>query len=216
MKNDEKRGVSKRTVAILLALVLVIGCAVGGTLAWLTAQTSEVKNTFAPSDIKVDLKESKDLDLKMVPGWTIKKDPQAAVFAGSEKAYLFVKLEKSSDFDDFMTYSIAEGWTKLALTGVTYDVYYRVVDGTTNKFDTYYSVLANDQVKVKGSVTKDQMNALLKADGTIDETKCPTLTVTAYASQYMKNNTERFSENEAWANIGNPTGETPQQPTSGT
>ena len=31
----------------------------------------------------------------------------------------------------------------------------------------------------------------------------PTLTVTAYASQYMKNNNEHFTPAEAWANVSN-------------
>ena len=44
MKN--RRNVSNKTVAILLALVLAIGCAVGGTLAWLISQTNPVVNTF--------------------------------------------------------------------------------------------------------------------------------------------------------------------------
>ena len=29
----------KRTLALLVALVLVVGCIIGGTLAWLTAKT---------------------------------------------------------------------------------------------------------------------------------------------------------------------------------
>ena len=51
---------------------------------------------------------------------------------------------------------------------------------------------------VKGSVTKEQMNAL-DAEGAAK----PTLTITAYASQLYKNATETFSASEAWNNIAN-------------
>ena len=100
-----------------------------------------------------------------------------------------MKLEKSADFDTFMTYEMAEGWTELqGYAGV----YYREVAAATA--DTTYEVLRDNQVTVKDEVTKAQMNAL-----TADT--YPTLTVTAYASQLNKNNTQTFTAAEAWANI---------------
>ena len=83
-----KRNSSKKALAMLLSLVLVIGCVAGGTLAWLTATSNEVNNVFTTSDIGVTLEESDDLNLKMVPGWTITKNPKATVTAGSEDCYL--------------------------------------------------------------------------------------------------------------------------------
>ena len=47
-----------KPLALILSLVLVIGCVAGGTLAWLNAKTDEVKNTFSTSDIGVTLKET--------------------------------------------------------------------------------------------------------------------------------------------------------------
>lgn len=185
----------KKGLILVLAVILLLASVGTGTLAWLTAKSDTVTNTFTTSDIKVELKETKT-DFRMIPGYTIDKDPKATVLAGSENCYLFVKLVKSDNFDDFMTYTIAEGWTELTgVTGVT-GVYYRVVDGTTNQIGTAYSVLAGDRVTVNGSVTKQMMNAI--ADGA---ESAPTLTVTAYASQLMKNNTERFTAVEAWANL---------------
>ena len=69
-----------------------------------------------------------------------------------------------------MTYEMAAGWT--ALNGVD-GVFYREV--RTADMGTGYSVLLNDQVTVKGSVTKEMMNSL-------EQNTYPTLTVTAYAS----------------------------------
>lgn len=178
----------KKTMALLMAMVLAVGCIIGGTLAWLTDKTPAVVNTFTTSDIDITLTETEET-YKMVPGYTIHKDPKATVVAGSEECYLFVKLEKSTNFDDYMTYEVADGWT--ALAGVD-GVYYRQIN--TADMGTAYSVLKNDQVSVKGTVTKEMMNGL-----TVNT--YPTLTVTAYASQLYKNNTETFTAAEAWENV---------------
>lgn len=186
----------KKKVLSIVAVVLVLCCAIGGTLAWLTAKSDVVTNTFTTSDIKVELKETTGTEYKMVPGQTISKDPKATVLTGSEKCYLFVKLDKSAGFDTYLEYTIADGWTKLEGSGVTDTVYYRVVDGTNNQIGTAYSVLKNDQVTVKGAVTKEQMNAL-DAEGAVK----PTLIVTAYASQLQMDATTTFTALEAWNNI---------------
>ena len=82
MKN--RRNVSNKTVAILLALVLAIGCAVGGTLAWLISQTNPVVNTFTYGDINIDLKEDTKGPYTITPGKAITKDPKVTVKANSE------------------------------------------------------------------------------------------------------------------------------------
>ncbi len=179
----------KKKIGItILALVLVIGCTIGGTLAWLTASSEKVENKFTTSDIGVDLKET-TTEYKMVPGYTISKDPKASITSGSEAAWLFVKVEKSDNYDDYMTYEMADGWT---LVSGTTNIYARKVD--TANIGTAYSVLKDDQVTVKGTVTKAMMEEAEKSQ--------PTLTFTAYASQLMKNATEEFTAAEAWANVG--------------
>ena len=193
----------KKTFVLLLALVLIAGAAVGGTLAWLTATTGEVKNTFTTSNIEITLVETKggdDREFKMIPGCTIEKDPKVTVIAGSEKCYLFVKIAESDNFDDFMTYEMAVNsdetaiWTELTGVNGVNGVYYRVVDASTT--DQEFAVLKDNQVTVKDTVTKADMEALKAADATL-----PTLTFTAYASQYMKNNTAPFTAAEAWENV---------------
>ena len=179
----------KKKVLSIVAVVLVLCCAIGGTLAWLTDKSEVVTNTFAPSNIKIELKENTGTQYKMVPGQTIAKDPAAKVLAGSEECWLFVKLEKSENFDTFMTYEMANGWEEV--TGAP-GVYARKV--LTANFGTAYSVLKGDQVTVKGTVNEGMMNGLTTAN-------YPTLTITAYASQLHKNATETFSASEAWNNI---------------
>lgn len=173
----------KKKVLSIVAVVLVLCCAIGGTLAWLTDKTASVTNTFTVGDINIELAESENLDLKMVPGNTITKDPKVTVQANSEACWLFVKVEESANFDSFMTYAMADGWT--ALPGVT-GVYYREVAATTAATD--FSVLKDNSVLVKDSVTKAMLNGL-------SETTFPTLTFTAYAVQ--KDNVN--SAADAWA-----------------
>lgn len=176
----------KRTMALLAAVLLVVGVAIGGTLAWLTAQSEVVTNTFTTSDIKIELTESTGTEYKMIPGYTIAKDPKVKVLEGSEACFLFVELEKSANFDDYMTYNMANGWE--ALINVP-NVYYREVATSPTEYD----VLQGNQVTVKGEVTSNMM--------TEAETNKPTLTVRAYASQLYKNNTDKFTAAEAWTNI---------------
>lgn len=182
----------KKSVALVLALALVVVCIIGGTLAWLTANTDPVTNTFTTSDINITLTESENLDLQMIPGYTITKDPKVTVKAGSEECYLFVKLEKSSNFDDFMNYTMADGWTQGDGTSIPPYVWYRTVNSSTS--DQEFAVIANNQVNVSGDVTKEMMNDL-------NDTTRPTLTVTAYASQFNSSNATTFTAAQAWTNV---------------
>lgn len=174
----------KRTLIILVALVAVFGMAVGGTIAWLTDQTESITNTFTVGNINIELEETVK-EFKMVPGVTIAKDPKITVMSGSEACYLFVKVEKSANLDDFIDYTMATDW--IALEGAD-GVYYMVVDATNS--DTTFSVLAGDQVTCKDTVTKVMMDALTEAT-------YPTLTFTAYAVQQSGST----SAAEAWAKV---------------
>lgn len=161
----------------MLSAALIVCATVAGTLAWLTDTTAPVVNTFTVGDINITLTESENLDLKMVPGQTITKDPKVTVKAGSEACWLFVKIEKSAYFDDFMTFEMADGWT--ALSGHA-GVYYRNVDATNA--DTGFDVLKDKKVMVLETVTKTKLEGVKNADGTPNE-NAPTLTFTAYAVQ---------------------------------
>lgn len=158
-KYTKRRGVATKTMVMVLALVLVIGISVGGTLAWLTAQTSKVTNTFTVGDINITLTETTGEEYKMVPGNTLSKNPTVGVTAGSEACWLFVKIEESTTLDSFISYSVDEGWN--ALDGVA-GVYYREVSAETAAAGTTYAVLANNQVKVLDTVTKRVCALLLR------------------------------------------------------
>lgn len=175
----------KKKLTTVLAIVLVVALSVAGTYAYLTDKTGPVVNTFTVGNVNIDLTE-KTTDYKMVPGTTINKDPKVTVKADSEDCWLFVKVVKSDNFDSFLTYDMANGWT--ALDGVN-GVFYRQVEAGTADQD--FAVLANNTVSVKSDVTKAMM------DGLTDATR-PTLTFTAYACQ-----TAGFEDNAAgaWAEV---------------
>ena len=194
---------AKKIVAALLAAVLLIGIGVGGTLAWLMDSTETITNTFSTSDIEVGLKET-TTNYQMIPGHTIAKDPKAWVDTGSVPALLFVKVEKSSNFDTYMEAEInTPAWTELtSAAGTTYKVYYTYVNGADAMGEgEAISILKDDEVKVKDTVTKEMMNAL-----TADN--YPKLTFTAYAHQLYKNDSgalsATFTAEEAWANLNPP------------
>lgn len=48
---------SKKSLTALIALILIICLAVGGTVAFIVTQTQAVKNTFTPSDVEVKIQE---------------------------------------------------------------------------------------------------------------------------------------------------------------
>lgn len=187
IRGKEENDVKKKGFALILAAALLVVGVVGGTMAWLTDKTDPVVNTFSTSDIQVELTETEE-PYKMIPGYTIHKDPAAKILAGSEDCYLFVELEKSANFDDYMEFTMAEGWQELSSVP---GVYYREVSSADS--DQSFPVLANDTVTVRGTVTKAMMETA--------KTSKPTLTITAYASQLHKNASETFTPAQAWANI---------------
>lgn len=171
---NRRRSVSSRAFIALLALVLVIGCVAGGTVAWLVAKTDPVVNTFTYGNINITLTEAAggtEKQFKIIPGTDITKDPKVTVKGGSEACYLFVKVEESGTFvEGKVTYAIANGWT--ALPGVN-GVYYRLVNAVTE--DTAFSVLEGDKITVLDTLTKDDIKDIAASH--------PTLTFTAYAVQ---------------------------------
>ena len=186
----------KKIILLVVAFVLTIAASVGVTLAWLTAKSDDVTNTFAPSDIEITLTETKGTAISngreflMVPGHRIEKDPTVTVEANSEKCYVFVEVTKTGNLDTYLTYYIADGWEVLTEGS---GVYYRTVDKTDT--DKSFSILNGDMVTVLTTVTKADMDALTS------DSLYPKLTFKAYAVQYWKTATTEFTPQEAWEQI---------------
>lgn len=197
MKKTMKR------VLPVVALVLVVALAsIGGTIAWLTATTAPVTNTFTVGNINITLDEAKvnadgkpvkedgtevtdvndaarvtENSYKLIPGNTYTKQPKVTVKANSEKCYLFVKVTEPA-LTDILTYELnTNGWTQgtgEGGNGVPTDVYYREVDASTT--DTSFELLKDNKVSIANTVTKTQIDALTANDYT--------MTFTAYAIQF--------------------------------
>ena len=141
---------SKKGVALLLVLFLLVGCVIGGTVAYLMAEPVTVTNTFTAGNITLELEETTGTTYKMIPGETITKDPTLTVGAGSEACYLFVKVECAKTCIEF---EMAEGWTVLDAVNNP-GVYYRTVAANSTD-DQDFAVLADNQVTVKTNVELD-------------------------------------------------------------
>lgn len=197
---NRRRSVSSRAFIALLALVLVIGCVAGGTVAWLVATSDTVTNTFTYGNINIDLTETTGTNYKIIPGKDIEKDPKVTVKGGSEACWLFVKVEEvgaiSTITTDPVHYAIDTGWAQLKdkdgkdVSGV----YYRLVDAVDN--DTAFNVLKDNKIIVSGELTKETINGYAVQQ--------PKLTFTAYAVQQ-----ENIKDAAAAWEAANPTTTTP-------
>lgn len=142
----------KKTVALLLALVMVFGAAVGGTIAYLTS-TDKVENTFTVGKVAITLDEAKvdeygvvdttatarvqANDYKLIPGHTYTKDPTVHVDAKSEDCWVFAKIENGLSTDG--TLAMSADWTVIDATKHIY-AYKDIVKGgesTTAVFNTF-------------------------------------------------------------------------------
>lgn len=199
-KYAQKPAYSAKPIVLLLAVTLLVGCVTGGTLAWLISKPAAVTNTFTTSEVNIELTETKgtvtggNREFKMVPGYTIEKDPKVTVKAGSEACLVFVKVEKQNNPDAYLTYTIDSGWTQLEDDegNPVVGVYWREVAADKDK-DQSFDVLTGNQVTVKDTVTNANM--------TTAKTSIPGLTFTAYAIQRYSSNNTKFGVYDAWTTI---------------
>lgn len=189
--NRENKRFGLKVAVLILAFSLVLVGVIGTTIAWLIDDTDPVKNVFTVGKVDVELEETDpegddplNNEYTMVPGTDIDKDPLVTVKANSENCWLFIKIEESSNLDDFITYNVilddpsttaVEGWK--ALDGVD-GVYYMEISKSDS--DQEFGVLVGDKVTVNEDVTTEDLEAL-------DATTYPSLTFTAYAVQRGEN-----------------------------
>jgi len=149
----------RKYLIVVACIALVLGVAIGGTVAWLADSSEKVENTFTPSTIDVTLTESKPTNktAQMIPGAEIKKDPKVTVTNADVAAWVFVKVTESDNLDDFISYEIDAAWKVVPgyTAGDKECVYYCHVAKNAN---STLSVLKGDVVNVLGTVTKDDMD----------------------------------------------------------
>ena len=170
----------KRTVAFLLALLLVITAGSFGTMAYLYQETSEVKNTFAIGDVNISLSETTGNTYNYVPGATITKDPTVKVW-NSVASYVFIKVvvanNSTSSVNPVLSAAIADGWTAytaassaaadFSKNGTYYFYREQAATTATQSSPVTYAVLKNNTVSVSANVTKDMVSGLTSNKPTI-------------------------------------------------
>lgn len=189
------RQMGYKSVAVLLALVLLMGTVVGGTLAWLLDQTDPVTNTFTAGNIDIDLTET-EKDYKIIPGGNDDKNPTVVVNKGSEACWLFVQVKEVNNSitgseKKYVTYGIADGWTQLGTTENGISVYYREQAALTGDSDSKqsYAVLEDNKVSYSRELTKTEIDELYVKDSNgnvtmeIDTSKQPQIVFKAFAVQ---------------------------------
>ena len=160
----------KRKLTLISIILLCAACvAVGTTVALLTSHAQPVENTFTVGNIKLSLVETTGESYQMIPGKTIEKNPHVKVLGGSEDCWLFIKVEKTEYFDDYLAYGIDSGWTHLdGYSGV----YFRSV--TSSEMDTEFQILRDDVITVRDTLTEEKMSGI---------TVNPKISFKAYAIQ---------------------------------
>lgn len=179
---SNKKFIAILSVFVMLALTMVVGCAVDGTVAWLVSESESSVSTFTLGDINIKLTgESESQPLKIIPGVEIKRSLKVTVDPNSEACWLFVKVEGTnwSHFPDVngtakVSYSVAGGTDDWKALEGNPGVYYREVSAENAKTGVEYDVNCN--VTVSQMLTKAEVNSI--AAGTQ-----PQLSFTAYAVQ---------------------------------
>ena len=91
---------AKKVLLLVLCALLLVGASVAGTVAYLTSQ-DEVVNTFTVGQVAIELHETHEdtrpdgtvgLDLHLLPGVPVDKDPTVTVLKGSADAYVRVNV----------------------------------------------------------------------------------------------------------------------------
>lgn len=185
----------KKILALACCAVLLVCISVGATLAYLTDDDA-VTNTFTVGKVEITLDEA-DVDdstegedrdqaneYKLIPGGEYEKDPTVHVAAGSEEAWLFVKVVNGiADVEaegetTIEAQMIANGWT--------------AVEGADGYYSYKETVSAGEDIVVFStfSIAEDVKQAALEA--------CENIEITAYAIQAADLDTVE----EAWTALG--------------
>lgn len=213
----ETRRRSPRVFTALIALVLTLCCAAGGTIAWLTYTPDPVTGTFVVGNIGITLSDTKNVlktetantsaatnTVTYVPGETIDVEPIVSVNAGSEACFLFIHIKEENNTFGTANQKVIpwELWTPdedkggawNEVTGHT-GYYYREVAKRGENAATY-RIFKTSKLTVNCNLAASDI-------ATINSGTYPTITITAAAVQ--KENIPDSNENgaidwpDAWA-----------------
>lgn len=139
----------KKLMAVV-SVALLLCAAVGGTLAWVTAQTPAVTNTFSPADVKVDITE--DFDKTTKENIRLKNDGdipvflRAAVIVGWEKDGNTV-YDETGTLPDLPDDKLGDGWTQKG----EYYYYTASVEPTASTTELFTVAITEPETKPDGA-----------------------------------------------------------------
>lgn len=177
----------KKIVATGSALALTAAVAVGGTLAYLTANTEVKVNKFtyefgtdqAPIDLTLE-EPSWVPGSPVTPGATIDKDPTLTVGQGSVKSHVYAEVVSTFP-ENTVSYEVSDAWTEVS------DNIYRYVGTKLSEGVVDASAAAVEleplftEVKV-ANLSNEQMAALVNPDSETNELLYD-ITIQGYAIQ---------------------------------
>lgn len=161
-----------RILLTAVAALLLVVMAVGGTVAYLQAHTTEVENKFTPAAINVELHETyhptdkneditedpyfKNWSAPLIPTMEYRKNPVVTVKGDAKNvdSYLFIAVTESTNIKNYLTYTLFPdaGWTQIGTT----NVWYREVSASTT--DQSWHLIKDDKVTVN-NLTAETMAA---------------------------------------------------------
>ena len=181
-------------IILILIIILLLTTQAEGVFAWLSDNDNLLFNKFTYGNIKISITESDVVEnnktYEISPGMVINKDTKVLVEAGSEDCWLFINILETDNFKDFMTYSVADGWTLLEENS---SVYYQEVSKSENiqSFD----VIKDNKINVKEELNKSDLVSL--------NGNYPSISISAYAIQRNKEIDAIASAKEAWLLLSN-------------
>lgn len=159
---------ARKALMLILCAALLVSATVMGTLAFLTAESKTVTNTFTVGNITIDLwendfvlatntldtnkKVTEETEYKVVPGGKSPKNPTVTVKAGSEECYVYVTVENNLLLNDgtaVATLTYANGWTEVKTVGTkTLYRYNNTVNATADKDLPVFTEVTYDGEKI--------------------------------------------------------------------
>lgn len=181
--NKRKSNAGKSAI-LFLAVAMLVGCMIGGTVAWLISESQTVTNTFVAgqigtlelteTDVETNKETTEGQEYLIVPGTPIAKDPKVTytpVENADGKApvavYVFVEIgaagwTKSGNvysIGDQMSWTVDSYWT--CLEG---NVYYKELTAGTEIEDQ--AIIAENKITVSPTaVNEDNIEDLAAASG---------------------------------------------------
>ena len=201
----EKKNNGKKSIALLLALMLLVGCIAGGTVAWLMTKTDPVVNTFVAGEIgeltliETDTdpnEEGMQHEYLVIPGAPITKDPVVNYIpTGTNDVAVYVFVEVGAAYWDStanrfsigepphdMYFDVDTAWEKITVNNKTVFVI-KLAAGASL---TNQKIIKDNKIFVDQGITIENIDEVVSyADG---------LTFKVYAIQQAGFNTVQ----DAW------------------